>query len=148
MPELQKLPSTDETANIVGAVLRLEGFFPEFRGEHLEKLFPRSGLYQYPAGHQLIVQGDVARDLFIVCRGRVAIRQEFGSAAAELAILGEKAIIGEVALLREGERTASGVVSEPSQIYRLAYEDVQYILKNNPDLAAHLTALARERTGR
>lgn len=146
MAELRKLASTDQTAAIVGAVLRLDGFFPEFRGEHLEKLFPRSGLYAYPPGHQLIVQGDVARDLFIVCRGRVAIRQEFGSAAAELAELGERSIIGEVALLRDAPRSASGVVSIESEIYRLAYEDVQYILKNNAELAAHLKSLAAERT--
>lgn len=144
----KKLPSSDSAAEVVGAVLRLDGFFPEFKGEHLEKLFPRSGLYEYPPGFPLMQQGDVARDLFIVCRGKVAIRQSFGSAAAELAVVADRSILGEIALLRDGERTASGYVSEPSQIFRLAYEDVQYILKNNPDLAAHLKALAAERVGR
>lgn len=142
----KKLPSSDAAAATVGEVLRLEGFFPEFNGEHLEKLFPRSGLYLYPSGFPLMQQGDVARDLFIICEGSVAVRQAFGSAAAELGVLGAKAILGEIALLREGTRTATCVVSAPSNIFRLAFEDVQYILKNNPELAAHLKALAAQRT--
>src|SRR5262245_55167438 len=95
----KKLASTDAAAGVVNEVLRLDGFFPEFNGEILEKLFPRSGLYSYPQGFPLMTQGDVARDLFIICSGKVAIRQEFGSAAAELAVVGEKAILGEIALL-------------------------------------------------
>ncbi len=141
-----KLPSDDETASVLNEVLRLESFFPEFKAEHLDKLFPRSGLYAYPAGFPLVSQGEAARDLFIIVSGKVAIRQEFGTAAAELATLSAKDIIGEIALLREGPRTASGVVSEPSRIFRLSYDDVQYVLKNNPELAAHLKGLAAKRT--
>jgi CRP/FNR family cyclic AMP-dependent transcriptional regulator len=142
----KKLPSTDETAAVLNEVLRLESFFPEFKAEHLEKLFPRSGLYEYPQNFSLVQQGEAARDLFIIVSGRVAIRQEFGSAAAELATLSAKDIIGEMALLRDGQRTASGVVSEPSRIYRLSYDDVQYLLQNNPELSAHLKGLAARRT--
>lgn len=141
-----KLPSTDATAAVLSEVLRLESFFPEFKAEHLDKLFPRSGLYEYPAGYALVSQGEPARDLFVIVSGTVAIRQEFGSAAAELAVLSAKDIIGEIALLTDGPRTASGVVGEPSRIFRLSYEDVQYILKNNPELSAHLRSLASKRT--
>lgn len=142
-----KLPASDETAALLSESLRLESFFPEFKREHLEKLFPRSGLYEYPMGATIVQQGEQARDLFVIVSGRVAIRQELGTAAAELAVLAAKDIIGEMALLRDGQRTATAVASEPCRVYRLSYEDIQYILSNNAELSAHLKSLAAKRAG-
>ena len=68
-----------------------------------------------------------------------------GSAGAEVAILGPEALIGEMALLNDGLRTASAVAATRTSAFRLLFEDVGYILSNNPDLAARLQSLARER---
>ena len=51
---------TPEIAALLSQALRLEGFFPEFTVAQMVKLFPRSGLYRYPADFNLIKQGDAA----------------------------------------------------------------------------------------
>lgn len=142
-----RLPVDDAAAAAVYRAFKLADFFPEFSGELCMKVFPRSGLNAFAEGERLLEQGEGGRDLFLLLSGRVAIVQSFGSAAAELASLGPGVVVGEVALLRDGVRTASAVAMEATSAFRLAFEDVGYILKNNPALAAHLEALARERTG-
>jgi CRP-like cAMP-binding protein len=72
--------------------------------------------------------------------------QEMGSMAAELATLEAGVVVGEVALLRDGVRTASIVAMAPTLVFRLAFEDVGYVLQNNPPLHAHLEDLAKRRT--
>lgn len=132
---------------MLSRALKLEGFFPEFKAEHVEKLFPRSGFFNYPSDHHLVEQGDAGRDIFIIYQGRVDILQSFGSAAASLASLGAGDLLGEIGLIRDGVRSATALVVGPALVYRLAFEDIQYILINNPELASHLRGLAKERLG-
>ena len=137
--------ASDDDASIVARALRLEDFFPEFTGEQCGKLFPHSGVALYASGDFLIEQEESGRDLFILIEGSVTVTLSMGSAAAQVATLGPGALMGEIALLREGLRTASAIAALPTRAFRLVYEDMGYILKNNPVLAAHLQSLAKER---
>ena len=141
----RSVPS-DADAAVVARALRLESFFPEFNGELCAKVFPRSGVALYDAGAMLIEQGETGRDLFVVLSGRVSITLSMGSASAELAALAAESLLGEVALLRDGTRTATAVATIPTRAFRLVFEDVGYVLQNNPELAAHLQGLAKQRT--
>jgi CRP-like cAMP-binding protein len=143
--ESPRLAVNNDVASAVSRALKLEDFFPEFEAEHLQKLFPRSGLYRYAPETTIIKQGEPGRDLFVVYAGSVRIQQSFGTAAASLDTLGPGALIGEIALLRDGLRTASVVASEDAQVFRLVFEDLQYILKNNAALGDHLRGLAEKR---
>ena len=140
-----KPPTADEVAPAISRALKLDGFFPEFKGEHLTKLFPRSGLFAYPRETPVMQQGEAGRDLFIVYAGSVRVQQAFGSAAAELCTLGPGTLLGEIALVQDCPRTATVVASVDSQIYRLVFQDLLYVLKNNAELAEHLRALALQR---
>ena len=140
-----KLKADSQIADLIFQALKLEGFFPEFTVEHLEKLFPRSGLYLFPEGFRLIEQGTEGHEIFIICDGVVEIVKTVGSAAASLARLGRGDILGEMALVRQGPRTATAIVLSPSRVYCLAYEDLRYIYKNNPELTAHLRNLTQQR---
>ncbi len=139
------LTVTDDTAAILNKTLRLGRFFPEFTADHVGQLFPHSGLNYYPANHTLISQGETGRDIFVICLGSVKISKTFGEAGAELAVLKTGDMFGEIALVRDGIRMATAVTGEESQIYRLVYQDIQYILKNNPALVEHLKGLAYKR---
>lgn len=147
MREPVRLVLDDHLAGLLSSALKLEGFFPEFRADHVSKLFPRSALFAYEHGHHLLEQGETGRDIFIIYDGRVDISQSFGSAGACLASLGEGDILGEIALLQDGVRSATAVVVGQAKVFRLAFDDVQYILTNNAELAAHLRALAKARLG-
>lgn len=138
------VPSDPEAA-VVARALRLETFFPEFTGEQCSKIFPRSGVCDYAADEFLIEQGESGRDLFVLLAGTVSVTISMGSAGAEVATLGEEALLGEVALLRDGTRTASARAIVPTRAFRLMFEDMGYILQNNPELAVHLQGLAQQR---
>lgn len=136
----------DAEAVVVARALRLESFFPEFSGELCAKVFPRSGVCVYAADELVIEQGESGRDLFVLLAGSVSVTISMGSAGAEVATLGESALLGEMALLRDGLRTASARAIIPTRAFRLMFEDMGYILQNNPELAAHLQGLAQQRT--
>jgi len=141
-----RLPVDEATSEAVFRAFRLDGFFPEFNAELCAKVFPRSGVYQYRAYEALIETGETGRDLFLVLAGEVAIRRGAGPAAPVVSRMGPGSVIGEIALLSDGVRTATAEASGPAFAFRLAYEDVGYILDNNPALGEHLRKLARERT--
>ncbi|HEX4047339.1 MAG TPA: Crp/Fnr family transcriptional regulator [Elusimicrobiota bacterium] len=143
-----RLPVDAPTAEAVRAAFKLEGFFPEFDAELCAKLFPRSGIVHYRQGEKLVEQGENGRDLFLVLAGEVVVEFKLDSLSAEAGRLGHGAVIGEMALLADGVRRATVACSTPVFAYLLAFEDVGYILKNNPALAEHLKALARARSGR
>lgn len=140
-----RAPATDAEALVVARALRLDNFFPEFTGEQCGKIFPRSGVGVYEAGACLIEQGESGRDLFVLLEGGVSVTLSMGSAGAEVAILGPESLLGEVALLRDGLRTASAVAVAPTRAFRLMFEDMGYVLQHNPELAGHLQDLARQR---
>jgi CRP-like cAMP-binding protein len=146
MPKAPVSAAVDENfALFLSRILSLEDFFPEFTAAHLAKVFPRSGLYVYPDGWRLIEQGERGRDMFIVYTGCVAIHKALGSAVAEVARLEAGSILGEIALLQDGIRVATAVVVGESRIFRLAFEDMPYLLRHHPRLEAHLRALANRR---
>lgn len=138
----------EPTAEAVSRAFKLDGFFPEFSAEHCSKLFPRSGVQQFRPGECLIEQDEAGRDLFLVLSGEVAIRRRVDQLSAEIGRVGYGAVLGEIALLADGRRTATAAAASPTFAFRLAFEDVGYILQNNPELAEHLRSLARARSAR
>jgi CRP-like cAMP-binding protein len=144
----QRLPVDEATAESVNRAFKLEGFFPEFNGELCGKVFPRSGIEQFRPGERLIEQGESGRDLFLLLAGEAVVTLTVDQLAAEAGRLGPGALIGEMALLADGVRSATVTAAAPVFAFRLVYEDVGYILQNNPELAEHLKALARARTAR
>ncbi len=139
------VPVDDNAAAVLNQTLKLEGFFPEFPPDQVAKIFPRSALMLYPGEFRLIEQGDTGRDIFIVCEGKVSVSKVFGDAGAQLAELGPGSLLGEIALIKEGVRSATVIVVGDSKIFRLVYADIQYLLENNKPLADHLKSLALTR---
>jgi CRP/FNR family transcriptional regulator, cyclic AMP receptor protein len=147
MPEPVALEVDEPVAQLLNRTLRLESFFPEFTAEHARKLFPRSGFFGYPRDAVIVTQGEGGRDLFVVFSGRVAVQRVAGSQTLALATLEPGSVLGEIALLSEVPRTATVTALEETKIFRLAYLDLQYLLANNDELAAHLKTLAAKRLG-
>lgn len=143
-----RLGVDEATAEAVSAAFKLDGFFPEFNAELCSKMFPRSGVVHYRPGEKLVVQGESGRDLFLILAGEVVVEFKIDSMAAEAGRLKHGAVIGEMALLADGVRKATVACSTPVFAFVLAYEDLGYVLQNNPALAEHLKALALQRSGK
>lgn len=143
---MEILPIDDKCAALLFKALKLEGFFPELTPDEAKMLFPRSGRMVYPANTAVIEQGDAGRDLYVIETGGVIVTQTFGSAGAQLSNLGPGDVFGEIALIQDGVRHANVITTAVSRIFRLAFQDVQYLLKNNAALGGHLQALAATRS--
>lgn len=140
-----RLPVDEATADAVSRAFQLQGFFPEFSAELCTKLFARSGVYQFRKGEKIVSQGERGRDLFLILAGEVSIVFQLDEMSAEAARVGPGVVLGEGALLKDGLRSATIVASQPVFVFRLTFEDLGYVLENNPQLGEHLKALARER---
>ena len=69
-----------------------------------------------------------------------------GTATKVLATLGAGSLLGEIALIKNVPRTATVTAVEQAQIYRLDFNDLQYLLANNKALGDHLRELASSRS--
>jgi CRP-like cAMP-binding protein len=144
----ERLPVDEPTAEAVNAAFKLGDFFPEFNAELCSKLFPRSGIVHYRAGERVVEKGENGRDLFLILAGEVFVDLKVDNLTDAGVRLGHGALVGEMALLADGVRKATIACSTPVFAFRLAFEDVGYILQNNPALATHLKVLESERARR
>ncbi|MGZ4396694.1 MAG: cyclic nucleotide-binding domain-containing protein [Gaiellaceae bacterium] len=87
-------------------------------------------------GKELTVQGKPAREFFILLSGQAVVRRN----GRKLRVLGPGEMIGEIALLNDGPRTATVTLTEPSRVLALTARDFRSLLKDQPDLALKVLA--------
>lgn len=138
----QKLDADDKAAAFLAEKLILGAFFPEFTSAQIKGVFPNGGLFLYPAGYRLINQGDKCQDLFVLYEGKVEVIRPF---VPEQKFLAPGDIFGEIALVRDGKRTATVIATVVSKVFFLPYCDLQYVISNNPLLGQHLSDVASRR---
>lgn len=93
------------------------------------------------AGTELTVQGRSAHEFFILLSGEAVVRQN----SRQLRVLGPGEIVGEIALLNDGPRTATVTVSRPSRALVLNARDFRALLREQPDIALKVRAIVGER---
>lgn len=142
MPDPTPLAVDDAAAAALCQALKLEGFYEEFTKDQVRGVFPNSRLILYPAGSRIIGQDDEGRDLFVVYAGRVTVVRAF---AQQEVALGPGELFGEIGLVRDGHRTATVTAAVDSAIFRLVFQDLQYLMSANAELAKHLEAIAYRR---
>ena len=93
------------------------------------------------AGTTLMTEGSFPYELMIIVEG-----------AADVMIGGEKvgevgpgAVLGEMALLKKGKRTATVVTSAASKMLVMSGRAFAGLVKTHPDVAAELRSIAEER---
>jgi CRP-like cAMP-binding protein len=100
------MASNDSKVDLIASVPLFEGLGRSELAE-ISKLMDEIDL---PAGHVLMKQGDLGRQMFVVARGRVAVERN-GQRINEL---GPGGAAGEMALISEGPRNATVTTIEPS----------------------------------
>jgi CRP-like cAMP-binding protein len=83
--------------------LRNAPLFSECSRKDLGKIATHSDVVELPAGRVLMHQGMQGSEAFVVLKGRISVRRH-GRLVTEL---GEGAMVGELALLDQGPRTAT-----------------------------------------
>jgi CRP-like cAMP-binding protein len=81
-----------------------------------------------PADRVLMRQGDLGSQMFVVASGRVRIERD----GENLAELGPGDWFGEMALVSEGNRSATATAVEPSRLFVLAHREFHSLMDENP----------------
>jgi hypothetical protein len=77
-------------------------------------------------------EGDRGDALYFVVEGRVRVEQ----GGRQLAVLGERDVFGEMALLDPAPRSATAVAIEPLVLLRVGQDDFGDVLRERPEVAA------------
>ena len=92
-----------------------------------------------PAGQVLMRQGDQGSEMFVLAFGRVRVERD-GQMLAER---GPGDVIGEIALLSEGPRTATVTTVDPARLFVVAHREFHALMDEMPSIRlAVLDALA------
>jgi NTE family protein len=96
---------------------------------------------EVPAGDLLFAQGDPADDAYIVTAGRLDVEQD----GATVRQVGAGAVLGELALLTGGTRSASVRARRDSHLLKVNHPDFERLVGSEPDaLRALAVTLAQQ----
>jgi CRP-like cAMP-binding protein len=96
------------------------------------------------AGATVFEKGDVGESMYVVVAGRVRVLD----GDAELAVLAEKEVFGELALLDPQPRSASVKAIGDVRLFRLDGETFSQLMANNPEIVRGVLHVVCERLRR
>jgi sulfate permease, SulP family len=106
-----------------------------------KRLIPR----EFAPGETVCAEGDPADRLWLLTKGSVSVRLLVPGGSRRINSLAMGTVVGEMALLGTGRRSASVVADDAVQCYELAEPEFHALLDEHPHLAAKILAnLARE----
>ena len=107
-------------------------FFEEFSSDELDFFSANLSLRSVPAKAILFRKGDIGDYLFFVAEGEVEVRLEsVRSEALIIAILGQGSCVGEMSIMDDYPRSATIVVTKPSELLVLNRDRFESICKEN-----------------
>ncbi|MGZ3457905.1 MAG: cyclic nucleotide-binding domain-containing protein, partial [Archangium sp.] len=133
-------------ASAQGGALPAIPLFSDLPRDAFIALFERCPLHRFPEGARIIEQGTRGDAFYVICAGRVRIVRQSGAEQRELAVLGEGAFFGEMALLSGAPRSASGVsASEETQVLEISAPVLADLSRHFPSVAQALRRFCRQR---
>lgn len=105
--------------------------FEKLPGEDLAPLARAAEVETFKAGSVLFKEGELGDALYVVMRGKVAIRR----GATHLATLGTKEAFGEMALLEAQSRSADAVAETDAEVLRIDSEEFYEVLREQVEIA-------------
>ncbi|HYY79676.1 MAG TPA: Crp/Fnr family transcriptional regulator [Actinomycetes bacterium] len=126
--------------------LRASPVFREGTPATLADLAARASRLDYPAGAFLFRQGEPAAHVFVLTAGEVAIVSPARAGAEQVyTIVRAGELIGELALLTSGRRTAGARATSPATAWAIAREAFWAFLEATPAASAALLRHLAER---
>jgi CRP-like cAMP-binding protein len=89
----------------------------------------------FPKGRVIFKKGDPGEDLYVIAKGKIAIRD----GSLELATLGERDFFGELAVLDQEPRSADAVCVDDVELLRLRAADFGELMARRPPIQQHVT---------
>jgi len=108
---------------------------------------PKFGPEQFPAGVDIVQQGDIPDKFYIITRGKVAVLlQPPDGLDAVIDHLGPGDFFGEVGLLNQSRRMATVRAETAVDVMAMDYQTFRTWIEGSPLVAQEIQALAAERT--
>lgn len=121
-------------------LLKSVPLFAGFSRHELERLGMLTDRVDLPAGRVLMRQDETGHEMFVIVHGRAQIERD-GRVIAER---GDGDMLGEIALVDTGPRTATVTLTEPSQLLVVGHRDFHSLMDEMPTVRAQvLESLAR-----
>jgi NTE family protein len=121
-----------------GATLRQVPVLAGLPDDLLERLAGEVREVDVPAGEWIMRAGEQAESLFVVRSGRVEVLDE-GPPESVIRVLRRGDVLGELALLHEGVRSASARARRDSHLLELGRDRFEQLIREAPTFAVALT---------
>jgi CRP-like cAMP-binding protein len=95
-----------------------------------------------PAGDQLLVEGKFAFEFFVIRHGAAEVVRD----GVHLADLGPGDVLGELAALSHGQRSATVVAKEATSVIFIRAQDFRHFAEEMPELGERIRRVVEERT--
>ena len=130
----------------ISGELPKSGLFAFASARLLEQLGSIATLHHFSAGAEVFAQGDPGDAMYFIDEGRleVSVISPDGRKLS-LDILKDGDVVGEIALLDEGLRTATITARTHSRLWRLSRKDLKVAIAEDPELSMELLVLAGKR---
>lgn len=115
--------------------LRRVPLFEELSGDDLRQIAGIVEPVELPKDRVIFKKGDPGEDLYVIVKGKVAIRD----GSLQLASLGERDFFGELAVLDQEPRSADAVCLEETELLRLRAADFGELMTRRPPIQQHVT---------
>jgi len=131
----------------LSAILRRIHFFSDLSTPDLERIFDVTQLIGYEGRHTTIFKkGQRGDALYMIHRGAVDIvLPRLLRPARKLASLKEGDFFGEMALLKQANRTATAIADGPCELFVLSLPNFNDIVRKNPNFQRELEGMAARR---
>jgi CRP-like cAMP-binding protein len=123
--------------SLMETIIFLKGvpIFQRVDAEGLRRLAERAEEKIAEAGSIIVRENEIGEIMYIIKRGRVEVFNESGGKKNTIAVLGEKAFFGEMAILEEAPRSASVKALEDSVLITIDKDSFRYSVYEYPDIA-------------
>ena len=131
------------------ALLRSIPLFGELTDQELGKVAALAQVRKYPSRENIVTQGEPARALFAIIRGRLKV-VSCGPDGRDtvLGIMAESEVFGEVALIDGGARSATVTAIEPCEVLVIEREQFLELLRESSAISVKLLVVLAKRLRR
>ena len=115
-------------------LLRTVPLFAELGNRELERISTLADIIDLPAERRIMNQGERGAEMFVLVEGNARVERD----GASLGDRGAGEVLGEIALLDGGPRTATVTLTEPSRLLVLARREFHALMDEFPDVRLHV----------
>ncbi|NIP43848.1 MAG: cyclic nucleotide-binding domain-containing protein, partial [candidate division Zixibacteria bacterium] len=119
--------------------------FADLPDEDLERLCEVVTEKTLPAGEVLFTEGEVGKTAYVIISGEIDILKKSGDRMVLLATRRTGEVIGEMSLLDQAPRFASGHVRTESKLLTISHDNLEHLLDTSPSAARALLSTITNR---